>query len=310
MASGEADFDGAYAEPVGMLHRGFKNLISVVLDTSRVYNAVVACGAMRRAFIEAQTFARHRTAFGPPIIDYPLVARALARIKALCAAATASTFRILALSDRLAIDPGDNNEDLVAARRTLVNINKYWTAISCSLVVRDAIEIMGGNGTIEEFSVLPRLYRDAIVLESWEGTHNTLCAQVLRDFASRGLHRQLLEELHATAASLRHASLAPHRERLSALLKEVTGRIDRLLSGHERYAALHIRQVVDRLCLLNGYLSLLKELQWELDSNEAPDTDKAGVTELFYTFFVAPGDPMEEQDASETYRKIADSEPF
>jgi alkylation response protein AidB-like acyl-CoA dehydrogenase len=310
MASGEADFDGAHAEPVGLLHRGFKNLISIVLDTSRVYNAVVACGAMRRAFIEAQTFARHRTAFGPPIIDYPLVARTLARIKALSAAATASTFRVLALSDRLATDQGDDNDDLVAARRTLVNINKYWTSVSCSLVVRDAIEVLGGNGTIEEFSVLPRLYRDAIVLESWEGTHNTLCAQVLRDFAARGLHRQLLDELHETAASLRHASLAPQRERLEALLKEVTGRIDRLLTGDELYAALHIRQVVDRLCLLNGYLSLLKELQWELDSGKAPDTDKAGVTELFYTFFVAPGDPMEGQDTFETYKKIADSEPF
>ncbi|HEY6584892.1 MAG TPA: hypothetical protein VIZ29_08595, partial [Gaiellaceae bacterium] len=29
----------------------------------------------------------------------------------------------------------------------------------------------------------PRLYRDAIVFESWEGTHNVLCAQVLRDLA-------------------------------------------------------------------------------------------------------------------------------
>jgi acyl-CoA dehydrogenase len=309
MASGEADFDGAYAEPVGLLHRGFKNLVSVVLDTSRVYNAVVACGAMRRAFIEAQTFARHRTAFGPPIIDYPLVARTLTRIKVLSTAATAATFRILALSDRLATSD-QGNDDLVAARRTLVNINKYWTSVSCSLVVRDAIEVMGGNGTIEEFSVLPRLYRDAIVLESWEGTHNTLCAQVLRDFAARGLHRQLLEELHEAAASLRHTALASHRERLEALLKEVTGRIDRLLSADEQYAALHIRQVVDRICLLNGYLSLLKELQWELDSKKAPDTDKAGIAELFYTLFVAPGDPMDEEDPFETYKKIADSEPF
>ena len=32
--------------------------------------------------------------------------------------------------------------------------------------------------------MLPRLYRDSIVYESWEGTHNVLVAQVLAD-----LHR-------------------------------------------------------------------------------------------------------------------------
>ena len=42
---------------------------------------------------------------------------------------------------------------------------------------------------------MPRLYRDAIVVESWEGTHNTLCAQVGRDFAVRRLHRPWLDHL-------------------------------------------------------------------------------------------------------------------
>ena len=64
------------------------------------------------------------------------------------------------------------------------------------------------------------------------------------------------------------------------------------------------------MCLLNGYMSLLNELQWELDANKAPDTNKAEVVELFYTLFVAPGDPMEEPCPNELYRKIADSEPF
>ena len=30
---------------------------------------------------------------------------------------------------------------------------------------------------------MPRLWRDAVVFESWEGTHNVLVAQVLRDLA-------------------------------------------------------------------------------------------------------------------------------
>jgi hypothetical protein len=65
----------------------------------------------------------------------------------------------------------------------LVNANKFMTALTATGVVRRGIETLGGNGTIEDFSPLPRLYRDAIVFESWEGTHNVLCAQVLRDLA-------------------------------------------------------------------------------------------------------------------------------
>jgi hypothetical protein len=64
-----------------------------------------------------------------------------------------------------------------------VNANKFVTSLAATAVVRRGIEALGGNGTIEDFSPLPRLYRDAIVFESWEGTHNVLCAQVLRDLA-------------------------------------------------------------------------------------------------------------------------------
>ena len=79
------------------------------------------------------------------------------------------------------IDGGEASEEDVAWHRLLVNANKLVTSVAATKVVRRGIETLGGNGTIEDFSPLPRLYRDAIVFESWEGTHNVLCAQVLRD---------------------------------------------------------------------------------------------------------------------------------
>jgi acyl-CoA dehydrogenase len=301
LATGEADFDGALAEPLGLLHRGFKNLISIVLDTSRVHNAVAACGAMRRAYIEAQTFARHRVAFGLPIIEHPMVQERLARMKVLTAAALSTTFRILALSDRLerADEP---DADLVAARRTHVNINKYWTAINCTSVVRDGIEVLGGNGTIEELSVLPRLYRDAIVVESWEGTHNTLCAQILRDFAKRGLHRPWLKEVRMAVQGLSHASLGAHRERAESLYRDVANRIDRLLGGGEEYATRHIRHVVDHMCTLNSYVSLLTELDWELAHDI--ESDKPAIVDLYRLLQVERVDPMERDELGELYQQV------
>lgn len=41
--------------------------------------------------------------------------------------------------------------------------------------------ILGGNGIEESFSSLPRLYRDAVIMETWEGPYNVLLKQALND---------------------------------------------------------------------------------------------------------------------------------
>ena len=41
--------------------------------------------------------------------------------------------------------------------------------------------ILGGNGIEERFSALPRLLRDAIILETWEGPHGLLLSRQLMD---------------------------------------------------------------------------------------------------------------------------------
>ncbi|NOZ37729.1 MAG: hypothetical protein GXP11_06635, partial [Gammaproteobacteria bacterium] len=203
---------------------------------------------------------------------------------------------------------GEFSNDAKDARRTHVNINKYWTSIQCTRVIRDAIEVLGGNGTIEEFSVLPRLYRDAIVLESWEGTHNTLCAQVLRDFATRDLHRPWLAEIHEALSTSTHPSLEAQRLLVTRLLNEVTARIERLLfSADADYAALHIRVVVDRMCILNSYLSLLLELEWELvqPSLSGKESGKGAMLELFQRLCVDPVDAMDDVAMPGLIRKVS-----
>jgi acyl-CoA dehydrogenase len=181
LATGEIEFDGALAYPIGALEDGFRIAAGVVLNTSRWLNAFGSAGLMGRAYLEASSFARFREAFGRPIGSFALVRESLAVMKAEQLAALASSLEVTALVGR--IDTGEADEADVAWHRVLVNANKYTTSLAATRVVRRGIEVLGGNGTIEDFSPLPRLYRDAIVFESWEGTHNVLCAQVLRDLA-------------------------------------------------------------------------------------------------------------------------------
>ena len=115
----------------------------------------------------------------------PRVREQLAIMKAEEYAALASTMALTGLLDR--VDRGDATDREAASYRVLVNANKFVTSIVATDVVHRGIEVLGGNGTIETFSPLPRLYRDAIVYESWEGTHNVLCAQVQRDAVRLGV---------------------------------------------------------------------------------------------------------------------------
>src|SRR6185503_18448647 len=115
MASGEIDFQGALAEPIGALDRGFKNVVERVLDTSRVSNAIICASSMRRAFLEASSYAKHRRAFGQAIGEFELVKEAVATLRAEAIAAASATFRLLAQSDRAA--KGALDERTQAARR-------------------------------------------------------------------------------------------------------------------------------------------------------------------------------------------------
>jgi hypothetical protein len=244
LATGEIVFDGALAYAIGALEDGFRIAAGDVLNTSRWLNAVGSAAIMRRAYLEAAAFARERVAFGRPIVDFPLVRESLAVMRAEAEAALASSLEVTRLVD-------SNDGDDVAYHRILVNANKFATSAAATRAVRRGIEVLGGNGTIEDFSVLPRLWRDAIVFESWEGTHNVLCAQVARDLERFGTLDLVLERsrgadprIDAALDSLaeRMATYDPlhFRRQLDTLVRAVQGAA--LVRAGAPTAELHIRR--------------------------------------------------------------------
>lgn len=228
MASAEVDFQGAIGFPVG----DFRRVVEIVLNTSRLYNAAASSGMLQRAWREADGYARTRTAFGRPILAFPAVARTVARMKVEAYAARSTTFFLVDLADRLATGRASERDAL--AWRMLVNLNKFWTSLSCTSAVRDAIEILGGNGAIEEFSVVPRLLRDSIVCEAWEGSHNVLCNQVLKDSVRYRVHEALFDLLE---------ELAGPEPRLA----EARARWSRVVEAPPERAAVHMRAAAEAL---------------------------------------------------------------
>lgn len=243
MASAEIDWNGSTAYALGPPERGFKTVVEIVLQTSRVFNAFGTTGSMMRATLDAFAYAQNRQAFGAPIAHFPEIQQSLARMQALSWACLFSTVEVTVLADRVANK--DPCPDLRGQLRMLTNINKYWTSLLNTRTIRDAMEVLGGNGTIEDFSVLPRLYRDAMVLESWEGAHNVLAAQVARDILRYRLHEPC-EKLFSSWLEDLEASLpSPELERLRVRLEDLSLRFQGLFEASRREVGEVQRPLVD-----------------------------------------------------------------
>jgi alkylation response protein AidB-like acyl-CoA dehydrogenase len=185
LPTAEITFDGARGWPVGPVDGGLKNTVAIVLTTSRIYNTLAAAGGRRRGTREARAYASFRRTFGQRLADHPLIDASIERLERKADQAEAGALCVVdAWLDGLA-HPDDLAKKLWA--RFLVSIAK---AVSAREAVPDAYEammVLGGNGIDEEFCALPRLWRDAAIFETWEGSYTLLLMQALGDLAKFGV---------------------------------------------------------------------------------------------------------------------------
>jgi putative acyl-CoA dehydrogenase len=173
-ASSEPEFDDTVAWLVGAEGQGVRTIIEMVAMT-RLDCVTGSAAGMRGALVQAVHHARHRSAFGGPLIGKPLMRNVLADLAVESEAATALALRLAGAVDRGV--RGDAGER--AFSRLAIAVGKFWVCKRQPAVVGEALECLGGNGYVEE-SGLPRLYRDAPLNSIWEGSGNVQALDVLR----------------------------------------------------------------------------------------------------------------------------------
>jgi len=181
LATAECTFDGAEAYPLGPLDRGLANVVSNVLVTSRFACSSVAASFLRGAERYAEAYAEFRTAFGQKLQEFPLVRESLAEIRNARERSLAILFELTRMWPVADAADATSNESLDF--RYLMSMVKPVLTRRATQVIHEAIMIHGAQGIEEQFSPLPRLWRDAIIMETWEGPHNVLFSQALRDMA-------------------------------------------------------------------------------------------------------------------------------
>ena len=189
-ASSEVEFTGAVAYAVGPPGRGIPTILEMAGYT-RLDCVTGSASIMRAALTHALRHARGRQVFGLALDQQPLMQNVLADLALESEAAT-----VLALRLARCFDSADESEALLA--RVLTPAGKYWICKRAPVLCAEAMEVMGGNGYVED-GPLARLYREAPVNSIWEGSGNVMCLDVLRALSRSPAARDALAaHLHLT----------------------------------------------------------------------------------------------------------------
>jgi butyryl-CoA dehydrogenase len=141
---------------LGEVGQGFKVAMST-LDGGRIGIAAQALGIARASLEDALAYAAERKTFGKPIFQHQAIQFKLADMATELDAARLLTWRAATLKD-------------AGVRYTMESaMAKVFASEVANRAAKEAVQIFGGNGYVEDFPV-ERHYRDAKITEIYEGT--------------------------------------------------------------------------------------------------------------------------------------------
>src|SRR5207244_1761988 len=156
---------------IGAEGEGLRIALSA-LDSGRLGIAACAVGLAQAALDEAVAYARQRTQFGRPIIEFQGLEFLLADMAAAVESARATYLEAARRRDR------------GLPFRRQASIAKLVATDAAMRVTTDAVQVLGGFGYTKEFPV-ERYMREAKVMQIFEGTN-----QIQRLVIARHLARQ------------------------------------------------------------------------------------------------------------------------
>jgi len=193
MATGEVRFEDTIGKRLGEEGEGFK-IMTRMINISRNYNSVAAVAGTRRALIEAWQYLNHRITFGKRAVNHTLIREKFYELGSKYLADFLLVWRALRAMD--ASEMGKHREQQLL--RMITPMAKWWSAELSVYAVRECMELMGGNGYIEDF-VMPKILRDVNVLPIWEGSGNIIVLDMLRAAKKSGGLRIVFEIIEKAA---------------------------------------------------------------------------------------------------------------
>ncbi|UUZ54630.1 hypothetical protein LP419_00485 [Massilia sp. H-1] len=214
-ASSEVEFCDATGWLLGQAGRGIPTILEMGGYT-RLDCVVGTASASCAPRSPTLCITRGRAAFGRKLADQPLMQNVLADLALESEAATAFALRLARCFDQT----GDPAQALLG-RILTPTPSKYWLCKRGPGFGAEAMEVMGGNGYVED-GPLARLYREFPVNSIWEGSGNVMCLDLLRAFGKTPAARDALAAELALAGRA-NAAFNAYADRLLADLAQPQG---------------------------------------------------------------------------------------
>jgi len=261
----ELVFNNAPAELVGSEKFGLIKYVMSLMNSARLGVGAQSIGIAEAAYREAVKYAKERTQFGQPIIQFPAVYEMVTNMKVKIDALRALLYETTRFVDLIKVyEETMKNRKLEKEERMemkhhgkLANVFtpliKLMGSEASNSIAYDSLQIHGGTGFMKDFPI-ERIYRDARITSIYEGTSQLQVVAAIRGVTT-GVY---LNQIHVYDQEIN-----VENQNLNETLKELTAQYIKAVekvesTENQDYLDFHARRLVEMAGnILTSYLLII-----------------------------------------------------
>ncbi|MDH5604879.1 MAG: acyl-CoA dehydrogenase family protein [Cyclobacteriaceae bacterium] len=268
----ELVFNDAPAYLVGDRKMGLIKYVMSLMNSARLGVGGQSIGISEAAYREAIKYARKRSQFGKPIIQFSQVYEMLTNMKVTISALRSlmyETARMIDLykcysevGEERALEKEEKTEMKESKRYADVftPLLKLLASEASNQIAYDSLQVHGGAGFMKDFPI-ERIYRDARVTSIYEGTSQLQVIAAIKGVTT-GIYSKKITEYSEIEVP---AELAPLRSALSEMTRAYEQTVDVVkATEHEEFMDFHARRLVEMAgSIIMGHLLVLDATRHE-----------------------------------------------
>jgi len=261
----ELVFKNAPAELVGHEKFGLIKYVMSLMNSARLGVGAQSVGIAEAAYREAVKYARERTQFGSPIIQFPAVYEMITNMKVLIDAHRALLYETARFVDLTKVyeetkkERGLDKEERMAMKQygRLANVFtpliKLMGSEMSNKVAYDALQVHGGTGFMKDFPI-ERIYRDARITSIYEGTTQLQVVAAIRGVTTGVFSEQI--KYYDEQVTDKYKDLQVKLQKMTEQYNKALEKVER--ADNQDYLDFHARRLVEMAGnIIMGYLLII-----------------------------------------------------
>jgi len=261
----ELVFKNAPAELVGREKFGLIKYVMSLMNSARLGVGAQSVGIAEAAYREAVKYARERTQFGQPIIQFPAVYEMITNMKVLIDAHRSLLYETARFVDLTkAFEETSKERKLEKEERLemkhygkLANVFtpliKLTGSEMSNKVAYDSLQIHGGTGFMKDFPI-ERIYRDARITSIYEGTSQLQVVAAIRGVTT-GVYTEQIK-FYDEQVQEKYKDLQEKLQKMTGQYLKALEKVE--AAENQDYLDFHARRLVEMAGnIIMGYLLIL-----------------------------------------------------